>query len=245
MHLLFILCLFLASASKPATNDICLVTGPVTDSLISNLPNDSTTYGIRGKLYVNKIFLKRSDYPRTDADSALKYFELAQQNDSSNTLVAYQLIAQALYAREDGFWDKFWGITSSRITQIFNSADSLARVHPNDYPVLFLVANLLAEADSRLKNHEMYWLRAQELFHALDLYAQATKLVDLPKALEFFNEEIVGTILLNEGKLTLKLAGADDNALPEARELWSKVVELFPQTSAADNARIQLEKYKM
>jgi hypothetical protein len=150
-----------------------------------------------------------------------------------------------MHAREDNFWNKFRGKTSERILITFNSADSLARACPNDYSVLFIVANLLAEADPRLENHEVYWSRAQELFHALELYADASKSVNPDQASNFFNEEIVGTILLNQGKLALKLADEQEKGLPEARELWSRVVELFPQTTAAANAQQQLEKYKL
>ncbi len=238
----FIFTFLVAMLSGSPTTGVCLLSGNQADSLLHVTPRDVTNAGTVGKLFVNKVFLKQSTAPRKDADSARYYFQLSP--DSSATLQAYRLIADALRIREDGIFDKLLGKTNKRITLVFQTADSLVRAHPQEPGVIFLIANLFGEAHKDQTNAKWYWNRAAQLFEAFQLFIQAEHLVDPEHRSTLVNPEICGMVLLNQAKLKFKLADEEDYALSEARKEWAEVITRFPNTLAAANAQLQLEKYK-
>jgi hypothetical protein len=64
-----------------------------------------------------------------------------------------------------------------------------------------------------------------------------------PSHQAFFTPEVHATLLLNEGKLIVKLRrfGAESNQ--RAIAIWQRIIQEFPNTNAALNARKQCEKY--
>ncbi len=243
MHFFIFTFLVVQFFSSAPSSSVCLLSGDQADSLLQVTPRDAANAGTVGKLFVNKVFLKQSAAPRKDADSARYYFRLSP--DSSATLQAYRLIADALRIREDGIFDKLLGKTNKRITLVFQTADSLVRAHPQEPGVIFLIANLFGEAHKDQTNAKWYWNRAAQLFEAFQLFIQAEHLVDPEYRSPLVNPEICGMVLLNQAKLKFKLADEEGYAVAEARKRWAEVISRFPNTLAAANAQVQLEKYKL
>jgi hypothetical protein len=230
-------------STVPLDSGVCLLSGAQADSLLRVTPRSGDNAAAVGKLFVNKVFLKQSTAPRKDADSARYYFRLSP--DSSATIQAYRLIADALRIREDGIIDKLLGNTNKRVTLVFQTADSLVRRHPQEPEVVFLIANLFGEAHKDQTNAKWYWNRASQLFEALQLFIQAEHLVDPEYRSPLVNPEICGMVMLNQAKLKFKLADEEKYAVVDARKRWEEVITRFPNTLAAANAKLQLEKYKM
>lgn len=70
-------------------------------------------------------------------------------------------------------------------------------------------------------------------------------MVDPERRSPLIDPEICGMVELNLAKLQFKLANEEDYALAEARKKWEEVISRFPNTLAAANAQVQLEKYKL
>ncbi|MFA6587622.1 MAG: hypothetical protein WCT08_00995 [Patescibacteria group bacterium] len=226
-----------------ASEQICTIAGTQADSLIACLPNDSEHFRERGVLYINQAFLNHSDNKKADADSAIANLEKALRFDSLPSTEAYLCIAKAVRAKEDGFVQKFFGNTKSRVTQAFYRLDTLAQRNPDDFTVQFLAANLFVEAD-RLDSAEYFWNRCLKISQALMLYCDGEEILNPSPYESFFDAEVRGTILLNMGKVELKVGGNSEAALKLAQDMWTDVKTNYKGTLAAKNAQKQLEKYK-
>lgn len=236
LRMLVVACLTSACAHAQI-EPLCTTSGRTADSLIAALPRDSTTWTQLGILYTNKVFLRESTRGQEDADSAIACFERALHQDRNPRVQAYYAVARALRAKHDGVLTKAFGSTKDRVKHAFRDALRLAQDNPHDLGVLFLVANLLQEGDP-LDDAEKYWKRSWEYFARL-----SDRATDTAAALQaFFTPETRANILLNQGKLIRKLVADDAVAKYLARERWLTVIQQYPETLAAKNAREQISK---
>jgi hypothetical protein len=229
-----IMLLLLCTSSQSQDEPICTLSGEVADSIIQTLPRDATAYAQVGILFTNKVFLRNTNDGKRDADSAIVFLTSACESKPTPRLQVYLYIAKALRASKDGFWAKVTGGTKSRATEAFDACDSIARSYPDDLGVQFLTANLLEEGD-RLEKNWYYWQRAWDILTALHVRDAGST--------GFFTEEVRGMILLNQGKLIIKLRLYGETSSDSANMFWARVIAQYPNTSAAENARDQLKKH--
>ena len=227
---IILLLLILVSITIAQTEPICMTADNIADSLLQKLPRDSSSYATIGILYANKVFLRKTDDGKRDADSAVFYITRALSYVPTPRMHAYACIARVLRATKDNAFTQVFGGTKTRATQAFDECDSIARNNQNDLGVQFLTANLFQEGD-KLNQKKYYWQRAWDIFN--DLLALETD------TNTFFTAEVRGNILLNQGKLVHKLCLYGNASDAQADTLWQRTIRQYPHTIAAQNAKQQ------
>jgi hypothetical protein len=234
MHWIAIALLVWCGTSYAQTEPLLTLEGPAADSVLASLPRDTSSFATVGVLFTNRIFLRQTADGRRDADSAIAYLTAALAYRPTPRLQAYLYVARAIRASRDGLWEKLTGSTKNRATAAFEACDSLALLYPSELGVQFLAANLFQEGN-KLKQKMYYWQRALEI--------TASMWERVPTQRDFFTPEVQATLLLNEGKLIIKLRRYGSESNNRALAIWQRIIQEFPNTNAAANARVQIEKH--
>lgn len=233
--ILWIAIILLAAEPSVAQDEpLSTLAGSQADSTIASLPRDTSSFATLGILFTNRVFLRQTTDGRRDADSAITFLTSASAYQPTPRLHAYLCAARAIRASKDGLWAKLTGSTKSRATLAFEACDSLALLYPNDLGVQFIAANLFLEAD-RLEQKKYYWQRAWDI--TADLQERS------PTHQAFFTPEVHASLLLNEGKLIVKLRRFGSESDNRALAIWQRIIQAYPNTNAAENARQQCEKH--